>query len=55
MFPFGQGVESKYNVYRFVYQKKRFQGSPGAIAKTLAREHEKQRNARTGAGGGAAK
>ena len=37
------GVESRDHVYEFVYRGKRFQGSTGAIAKTLAREHENGR------------
>ena len=43
--PKRKGVESKYYVYEFVYQGKRFQGSTGATTRTLAREHEKQRRA----------
>jgi integrase len=43
--PKRKGVESKYYVYEFVYQGKRFQGSAGVSTKTAAKEIERQRKA----------
>src|SRR5438270_4535803 len=43
--PKRNGVESKYYVYEFIYQGKRFQGSTGVSTKTAAKEVERQRKA----------
>jgi integrase len=43
--PKRKGAESKFYVYEFVYQGKRFQGSTGVTTKTAAKEIEKQRKA----------
>ena len=43
--PKRNGIESKFYVYEFVYQGKRFQNSTGVTTKTAAKEIEKQRKA----------
>jgi integrase len=43
--PKRKSAESKFYVYEFVYQGKRFQGSTGVTTKTAAKEIEKQRRA----------
>src|SRR5215469_6907938 len=43
--PNRNGVVSKFYVYEFFYQGKRFQGSTGSTSKTVAREYEKRRKA----------
>ena len=43
--PERNGVESKYYVYEFICQGKRFQGSTGVSTKTAAKEVERQRKA----------
>jgi hypothetical protein len=43
--PKRKSAESKFYVYEFVYQGKRFQGSTGVTTKTAAKEIEKQRKA----------
>ena len=45
--PNRNGVVSKFYVYEFFYQGKRFQGSTGSTSKTVAKEkeYEKRRKA----------
>jgi len=43
--PKKKGEVSKFYVYEFFYQGKRFQGSTGATSKTVAKEYEKRRKA----------
>jgi len=43
--PNRNGVVSKFYVYEFLYQGKRFQGSTGSTSKTVAKEYEKRRKA----------
>jgi integrase len=43
--PKRKGTESKYYIYEFIYQGKRFQGSTGVSTKTAAKEVERQRKA----------
>ena len=43
--PKRRNVTSKFYVYEFVYQGKRFQGTTGVSTKTAAKEVERQRKA----------